>query len=172
MALAQEQEAQGRKLKLSGVTGEPQRVLKLSGLLEFGSLCRLRSRSKEASGVTHLKCPDYGISLLDRSGVGAPRCCPRCLLRSGAVVEMIRGLRRRLPGQSVRPKPGMSRGSDKPFAGVLGTPSHTQSNPAYETRAVLGPRFAVWEYAEFQPSEGALPFPLFLLHLAASIREE
>jgi anti-anti-sigma factor len=34
VALAQEQEARGRKLKLSGVTGEPQRVLKLSGLLE------------------------------------------------------------------------------------------------------------------------------------------
>ena len=34
MVLAQEQQARGRKLKLSGVTGEPQRVLKVSGLLD------------------------------------------------------------------------------------------------------------------------------------------
>ena len=36
MVLAQEQEARGRKLKLSGVTGEPLRVLELSGLLNSG----------------------------------------------------------------------------------------------------------------------------------------
>jgi anti-anti-sigma factor len=36
VALAQGQQAQGRKLKLSGVTGEPQRVLELSGLLNSG----------------------------------------------------------------------------------------------------------------------------------------
>jgi anti-anti-sigma factor len=36
VALAQEQEARRRKLKLSGVTGEPQRVLELSGLLNSG----------------------------------------------------------------------------------------------------------------------------------------
>lgn len=36
VALAQAQEARGRKLKLSGVTGEPQRVLELSGLLNSG----------------------------------------------------------------------------------------------------------------------------------------
>ena len=34
VALAQEQDARGRKLKLAGVTGEPQRVLKLSCLLD------------------------------------------------------------------------------------------------------------------------------------------
>ena len=33
VALAQGQQARGRKLKLAGVTGEPQRVLELSGLL-------------------------------------------------------------------------------------------------------------------------------------------
>ena len=36
MVLAQEQQARGRKLKLSGVTGEPLRVLGLSGLLDSG----------------------------------------------------------------------------------------------------------------------------------------
>jgi anti-anti-sigma factor len=34
MVLGQEQKAQGRRLKLSGVTGEPQRVLELTGLLD------------------------------------------------------------------------------------------------------------------------------------------
>jgi anti-sigma B factor antagonist len=36
LVLAQEQQAQGRQLKLLGVTGEPQRVLKVSGLLDSG----------------------------------------------------------------------------------------------------------------------------------------
>jgi len=36
LVLAQEQHAQGRQLKLLGVTGEPQRVLKVSGLLDSG----------------------------------------------------------------------------------------------------------------------------------------
>jgi anti-anti-sigma factor len=36
VALAQEQRARGRTLKLSGVTGEPQRVLGLLGLLDSG----------------------------------------------------------------------------------------------------------------------------------------
>jgi Zn-finger nucleic acid-binding protein len=43
--------------------------------------------------VTHLKCPDCGITLIDRSGLEVSKRCPRCLLRSGAVVEMIRGMR-------------------------------------------------------------------------------
>jgi predicted Zn-ribbon and HTH transcriptional regulator len=43
--------------------------------------------------VAHLKCPDCGITLIDRSGLKAPKRCPRCLLRSGAVVEMIRAMR-------------------------------------------------------------------------------
>jgi anti-anti-sigma factor len=34
VVLAHDQQARGRTLKLSGVTGEPQRVLELSGLLE------------------------------------------------------------------------------------------------------------------------------------------
>jgi len=34
LVLAQEQRAQGRRLKLLGITGEPQRVLKISGLLD------------------------------------------------------------------------------------------------------------------------------------------
>jgi anti-sigma B factor antagonist len=36
MALAQEQQVQGRTLKLSGLTGEPARVLRLSGVLDSG----------------------------------------------------------------------------------------------------------------------------------------
>jgi Zn-finger nucleic acid-binding protein len=43
--------------------------------------------------VTHLKCPDCEITLIDRSGLEASKRCPRCLLRSGAVVEMIRSMR-------------------------------------------------------------------------------
>jgi len=46
--------------------------------------------------VTHMKCPDCGITLMDRSGV-AQRRCPRCMLRSGAVVEMIRRTARPVP---------------------------------------------------------------------------
>ncbi|HXE98891.1 MAG TPA: STAS domain-containing protein [Solirubrobacterales bacterium] len=38
VVLAQEQQARGRTLKLSGVTGEPERVLRLSGLLDSGLL--------------------------------------------------------------------------------------------------------------------------------------
>jgi anti-anti-sigma factor len=38
VVLAQEQRARGRTLKLSGVTGEPERVLRLSGLLDSGLL--------------------------------------------------------------------------------------------------------------------------------------
>jgi len=38
VVLAQEQQARGRTLKLSGVTGEPERVLSLSGLLDSGLL--------------------------------------------------------------------------------------------------------------------------------------
>ena len=34
VVLGEEQKAQGRRLKLSGVTGEPQRVLELTGLLD------------------------------------------------------------------------------------------------------------------------------------------
>jgi Zn-finger nucleic acid-binding protein len=41
--------------------------------------------------VTHLKCPDCGITLIDRSGLEA-KPCPRCLLRSGAVVQMLQGM--------------------------------------------------------------------------------
>jgi anti-anti-sigma factor len=40
MVLAREQEARGRRLKLSGVTGEPLRVLELSGLLDSGLVAR------------------------------------------------------------------------------------------------------------------------------------
>jgi anti-anti-sigma factor len=36
MVLAHQQQARGRRLKLSGVTGEPLRVLGLSGLLDSG----------------------------------------------------------------------------------------------------------------------------------------
>lgn len=43
--------------------------------------------------MTHLKCPDCGITLIDRSGLEASKRCPRCLLRSGAAVEMIRSTR-------------------------------------------------------------------------------
>ena len=43
--------------------------------------------------MTHLKCPDCGITLIDRSGLEASKRCPRCLLRSGAVVEMLRIMR-------------------------------------------------------------------------------
>jgi anti-anti-sigma factor len=38
VVLAQKQQALGRTLKLSGVTGEPERVLRLSGLLDSGLL--------------------------------------------------------------------------------------------------------------------------------------
>ncbi len=40
MVLAQEQQARGQTLKLSGVTGEPLRVLGLSGLLDSGLVAR------------------------------------------------------------------------------------------------------------------------------------
>jgi anti-anti-sigma factor len=40
IVLAREQQAQGRSLRLSGVTGEPLRVLELSGLLDSGLLAR------------------------------------------------------------------------------------------------------------------------------------
>ena len=39
VVLAQEQQARGRNLKLSGVTGEPRRVLEVSGLLESDLFC-------------------------------------------------------------------------------------------------------------------------------------
>ena len=42
IVLAREQQAQGRSLKLSGVTGEPLRVLELSGLLDSGLLAKDR----------------------------------------------------------------------------------------------------------------------------------
>ena len=40
LVLAQEQQAQGRRLKLSGVTGEPLRVLGLSGLLDSSLIAK------------------------------------------------------------------------------------------------------------------------------------
>ena len=43
--------------------------------------------------MTHLKCPDCGITLIEPTGLEASKHCPRCLLRSGEVVEMIRSMR-------------------------------------------------------------------------------
>ena len=43
--------------------------------------------------MTYLTCPDCRITLIDRSGFEVAKRCPRCLLRSGAVVEMIRSMR-------------------------------------------------------------------------------
>jgi hypothetical protein len=43
--------------------------------------------------MTHLKCPDCGITLIDRSGLDAGRRCPRCRLRTGATVPMIRSMK-------------------------------------------------------------------------------
>lgn len=40
VVLAQEQQARGRRLKLSGVTGEPRRALGLVGLLDSGLFAR------------------------------------------------------------------------------------------------------------------------------------
>ena len=50
IVLAQEQQARGRNLKLSGVTGEPRRVLGVSGLLE-SSLFAMDPDGAEASGL-------------------------------------------------------------------------------------------------------------------------
>jgi hypothetical protein len=36
--------------------------------------------------VDHLKCPDCEITVIDRFGFEAP--CPRCLLRTGAIVQL------------------------------------------------------------------------------------
>jgi anti-anti-sigma factor len=50
VALAQEQRARGRTLKLSGVTGEPLRVLGLSGLLDSGLFANDGESSGRPSG--------------------------------------------------------------------------------------------------------------------------
>jgi anti-anti-sigma factor len=92
MALAKEQQARGQTLELSGVTGEPRRVLGLTGLLDSGLFAGSFDEEQKEAAVTHLKCPECGITLIDRSGKTRTRC-PRCLLRSGAVVEMIRRMR-------------------------------------------------------------------------------
>jgi hypothetical protein len=56
--------------------------------------------------VTHLKCPDCGITIIDRSGLGIARRCPRCQVRTGAIVPMIAGIRgpttRDIPEHQVR----------------------------------------------------------------------
>ena len=36
--------------------------------------------------MDHLKCPDCKITVIDRLGLEAS--CPRCLLRTGAVVQL------------------------------------------------------------------------------------
>jgi hypothetical protein len=45
-----------------------------------------RCRRKRRQTVDHSKCPDCGITVIDRFGFEAP--CPRCLLRTGAVVQL------------------------------------------------------------------------------------
>ena len=50
VSLAQEQRARGRTLKLSGVTGEPLRVLELSGLLDSGLFANDGESSARPSG--------------------------------------------------------------------------------------------------------------------------
>jgi anti-anti-sigma factor len=50
VALAQEQRARGRTLKLSGVIGEPLRVLGLSGLLDSGLFAKEGESTASPSG--------------------------------------------------------------------------------------------------------------------------
>src|SRR5881396_712232 len=45
-----------------------------------------RCRRKEEASLDHLKCPQCGIIVIDRFGFEAP--CPRCLLRTGATVQL------------------------------------------------------------------------------------
>lgn len=46
--------------------------------------------------MTYLKCPECGITLA-ASHSGGPKRCPRCRLRSGAVVQLIRAMRAPTP---------------------------------------------------------------------------
>ena len=38
--------------------------------------------------MSHLRCPDCGVTLADREGRDSTRPCPRCLIRTGARVWM------------------------------------------------------------------------------------
>jgi hypothetical protein len=38
--------------------------------------------------VSHLRCPDCGVTVADRDGQDPTRPCPRCLMRTGTRVWM------------------------------------------------------------------------------------
>jgi hypothetical protein len=49
-------------------------------------------KAKEVT-VTYLKCPECEIRLIDHPHIPEPKSCPRCLLRSGAIVKLIQATR-------------------------------------------------------------------------------
>jgi hypothetical protein len=38
--------------------------------------------------MSHLRCPDCGVTVADRDGRDSTKPCPRCLMRTGSIVWM------------------------------------------------------------------------------------